>query len=125
MSGWEVDAPDFEDEFDQDLCLNLWNDFKKLLWKDELNPRVRCAFGNVYICNFVFCSNVICKLYLHSKLPIYTVNCQFFALNLKKFTLVKKNLHGYIRGIHDKYEVCDWAIARCGAGDLSCAFMYF
>ena len=27
-----------------DLCLNLWYD----LWQDELNPRVRCAFGNVY-----------------------------------------------------------------------------
>ena len=23
-------------------------DLKKLLWQDELNPRVRCAFGNVY-----------------------------------------------------------------------------
>merc|ERR1712013_391390 len=22
-------------------------DFKKLVWQDELNPRVRCAFGNV------------------------------------------------------------------------------
>ena len=33
---------------DQDLCLNLWYDFKKLLWQDELNPRVRCAFGNVF-----------------------------------------------------------------------------
>jgi len=32
---------------DQDLCLNFWYDFKKLLWLDELNPRVRCAFGNV------------------------------------------------------------------------------
>jgi hypothetical protein len=32
---------------DQDLCLNLWYDFKKLVWQDELNPRVRCAFGNV------------------------------------------------------------------------------
>ena len=40
-------GPDFEDEFDQDLCLNLLNYFKKLLWKDELNPRVRCTFGNV------------------------------------------------------------------------------
>ena len=39
---------DSEDEFDQDLCLNLWYDLKKLLWQDELNPRVRCAFGNVY-----------------------------------------------------------------------------
>ena len=36
-------------KFDQDLCLNLWYDFKKLLWQDELNPRVRCAFGNVCI----------------------------------------------------------------------------
>ena len=26
-------------KFDQDLCLNLWY---------KLNPRVRCAFGNVY-----------------------------------------------------------------------------
>ena len=26
----------------------LWYDLKKLLWQDELNPRVRCAFGNVY-----------------------------------------------------------------------------
>ena len=34
-------------ECDQDLCLNFWYDFKKLLWQDELNPRVRCAFGNV------------------------------------------------------------------------------
>ena len=33
---------------DQDLCLNFWYDFKKLLWQDELNPRVRCAFGNVW-----------------------------------------------------------------------------
>ena len=32
---------------DQDLCLNFWHDFKMLLWQDELNPRVRCAFGNV------------------------------------------------------------------------------
>ena len=26
-------------EFDQDMCNNLWY---------ELNPRVRCAFGNVF-----------------------------------------------------------------------------
>ena len=26
----------------------LWYDLKKLLWQDELNPRVRCAFGNVF-----------------------------------------------------------------------------
>ena len=34
---------------DQDLCLNFWYDFKKLLCQDELNPRVRCAFGNVFL----------------------------------------------------------------------------
>ena len=34
---------------DQDLCLSLRYDLKKLLWQDELNPRVRCAFGNVYL----------------------------------------------------------------------------
>ena len=35
-------------KFEQDLCKSTWYDFKKLLWKDELNPRVRCAFGNVW-----------------------------------------------------------------------------
>ena len=34
---------------DQDLCLNFWYDFKKLLCQDELNPRGRCAFGNVFL----------------------------------------------------------------------------
>ena len=50
---------------------------------------------------------------IHSKLQIfcvitakYTVNCQTFALNLKKFTPAKKYLHEYIRGVRDKYEVC-------------------
>ena len=49
---------------------------------------------------------------IHSKLPIfcvitakYTVNCQIFALNLKKFTPAKKNLHENSRGFRDKYEV--------------------
>ena len=32
---------------DQDLCLNFWYNLRMLLWQDELNPRVRCAFGNV------------------------------------------------------------------------------
>ena len=39
---------------DQDLCLNLRYDLKKLLWQDELNPRVRCAFGNVLLLNAAF-----------------------------------------------------------------------
>ena len=51
---------------DQDLCLNLCYDLKKLLWQDELNPRVRCAFGNVYIgasliCNLLFWKYTIKK----------------------------------------------------------------
>ena len=28
--------------------ITIWYDLKKLLWKDELNTRVRCAFGNVW-----------------------------------------------------------------------------
>ena len=39
----------------------------------------------------------------------YTVKCQFFALNLYKFTPAKKTLHEYIRGVRDKYEVCSSA----------------
>ena len=35
-------------KFEQGLCKSCLYDFKKLLWKDELNPRLRCAFGNVY-----------------------------------------------------------------------------
>ena len=35
-------------KFEKDFCNSSWYDFKKLLWKDELNPRVRCAFGNVW-----------------------------------------------------------------------------
>ena len=34
-------------KYAQDLFLNLRYDLKKLLWQDELIPRVRCAFGNV------------------------------------------------------------------------------
>ena len=33
---------------------DLWYDHKKLIWEDELNPRVCCAFGNVL--------NLICKI---------------------------------------------------------------
>ena len=39
---------DSEDEMWPRFVLSLWYDFKKLLWQDELNPRVRCAFGNVF-----------------------------------------------------------------------------
>ena len=36
-----------DDSFDQDLWNNFRYDLKKLLWYAELNPRVRCVFGNV------------------------------------------------------------------------------
>ena len=39
---------------DQDLCLNFWYDLKNLLWQDELNPRVRFAFGNVLLYHIIF-----------------------------------------------------------------------
>ena len=34
-------------KYDQDLFLNLWCDPLGYFAEDELNPRVRCAFGNV------------------------------------------------------------------------------
>ena len=34
----------------EDLCQNLWYNLKKLLWWAELNPWVRCAFGNFLPC---------------------------------------------------------------------------
>ena len=72
-------------------------------WRKKFTPKKRVNYGKI-----------------HSKLPIfcvitakYTVNCQIFALNLKKFTLAKKNLHEYIRGVRDKYEVCFLLISTC------------
>ena len=44
---------------DQDLCLNFCYDLEKLLWQDELNPRVRCAFGNVFIVLFVYSASFL------------------------------------------------------------------
>jgi len=34
-------------KYNQDLFLNVWCDPLGYFAKDELNPRVRCAFGNV------------------------------------------------------------------------------
>ena len=49
------------------------------------------------ICHFFYTGKIFGEKNLHqnlhSKLPTYTLNCQFFALNLKKFTPAKKNLH--------------------------------
>ena len=51
MFGWDFEVSVVEimkQKFDQDLCLNLWYyPLGYLGIKDELNPRVRCAFGNV------------------------------------------------------------------------------
>ena len=33
---------------DQYLFENFWCDVRKLLWLPELNPRVRCAFDDVF-----------------------------------------------------------------------------
>ena len=35
-------------KFDQDLCKNLQYELKKLLWKADFNPRVRCIFSKVF-----------------------------------------------------------------------------
>ena len=39
---------DFEDEVWSRFVFELMIWPNRLLWKDELNPRVRCAFGNVF-----------------------------------------------------------------------------
>ena len=58
---------DSEDKMWCDLCLNLWYDLKRLLCQDELNPRVRCAFGNVcfFICCFLKSLSVCCFFYVN------------------------------------------------------------
>ena len=49
MFGWdfEVNTFDFEDEVWSKFVFELVIWPSRFLWKDELNPRVRCAFGNV------------------------------------------------------------------------------
>ena len=68
---------------DQDLCLNLWYDLNKLLWQDELNPRVRCAFGNVsklrlsfpvYFCYFFLICELLPKLFLLLHLCLFVLS---------------------------------------------------
>ena len=68
---------------DQDLCLNLWYDLKKLLCQDELNPRVRCfdiicsfscpaklahmaILRIARVIKFVFCAARYCVSYSYS-----------------------------------------------------------
>ena len=49
MLGW-----DFKDEVWSRFVFELVIWPNRLLWKDELNPRVRCAFGNVKIDPLLF-----------------------------------------------------------------------
>ena len=42
--GWYFLLMLSRDSEDQDLCLNFWYDFKKLLWQDELNPGPLCLW---------------------------------------------------------------------------------
>ena len=60
---------------DQDLCLNFWYDFKMLLWQDELNPRVRCAFGNVFIFHL--------SPFLSFSLFLFYLSSYFFIFHLR------------------------------------------
>ena len=73
------------------------------LFPHNLSPQSGVHIASVFItipdiCHFFYTGKIFGEenlhQNLHSKLPIYTVNCQFFALNLKKFTPGEKNLHG-------------------------------
>ena len=48
-------------------------DFKKLLWQDELNPRVRCAFGNVFHIFFRTIHGVLAEI-LPPRIQLYIVS---------------------------------------------------
>ena len=83
---------------------------KQNFWRIKFIPKKTVNYGKI-----------------HSKLPIfcvitakYTVNCQFFALNLWKFTPAKKNLHKHARGARDKYQAifCSWPVitSACATG---------
>ena len=62
-------------KYDQDLSLNF--DLKKLLWQDELNPRVRCALGNVFLKGPAVVSAAMHmrrpKLWIDSQLPSLSI----------------------------------------------------
>ena len=76
---------------DQDLCLNFWYDLRMLLWQDELNPRVRCAFGNVYLSTIylIFDSQTrkyfsgLKVLFLASRTHFGVWFCDLFELQIK------------------------------------------
>ena len=62
-------CPDFEDEFWSRFVFELVVWPNRLLWKDELNPRVRCAFGNVNITASLIGSKVATFSYLQQRVP--------------------------------------------------------
>ena len=63
-------------------------DFKKLLWQDELNPWVRCAFANVSFCtrgrecpNFLFLFNLkhsVLSMHSSTLVVMYPNNIKWF-----------------------------------------------
>ena len=75
-------------KFDQDLCLNFWYDFKKLYWQDELNPRVRCAFGNVFILHMssiLYFSSILCFSSILSFLSILYISTILYFSSILYF----------------------------------------
>ena len=73
---------------DQDLCLNFWYDFKKLLWQDELNPRVCCAFGNVFYWTSVrSLVNLVAKLVTQKGKPLPLFEMFWFYMGIVQIAL--------------------------------------
>ena len=79
---------DSEDEM-WSRCLNLWYDLRKLLWQDELNPRVRCAFGNVFVFFFAFLH------FLH--FCLFSASYQSVVRNYFKIRLPQPTSHNFTR----------------------------
>ena len=72
MLGW-----DFEDEVWLRFVFELLIWPNRLLWKDELNPRVRCAFGNVlmYRPSWIWSYSRIGQFLSLGPRPILYFNC--------------------------------------------------
>ena len=68
---------------------DLWYDLKKLLWQDELNPRVRCAFGNVLNFNGILQPLLTYSNVTFAEKRVLWTNCPWKTL-LVIFDLVEK-----------------------------------
>ena len=82
---------------------SLTKEFQPHLWTGSSTVSTTFSITNIpHICHFFYTGKIFGEKNLHqnlhSKLPIYTVNCQIFALNLKKFTPAKKIYMGAARG---------------------------